>query len=118
MHVLVVDDEPDVLVALSGMLEELGHTVIAVASAEAAKLTLASHPSITLIVTDHGMPRKTGLTLAADAQSGRPDLPVLIVTGYQDLEELENPGHSVLRKPFSLASLEVAIAECTAAKRI
>ena len=94
------------------MLEEMGHRVLqATRGAEALEM-LRRLRAIDLLVTDVMMPEMTGVELARRASEARPDLPILLVTGYADLP----PGGQKLprlAKPFSLADLARAVRAVT-----
>ena len=62
-----------------------------------------------LVVTDHLMPGLSGLDLARSLQSRRPDLPVLIVSGYAEMDGIA-PGFPRLTKPFRSAELAASLA--------
>src|SRR3546814_6490551 len=82
IEVLVVEDDPRVLAATVGAIEELGHRPIACGDPLLAPSVLARHPQIELIVSDVLMPTQTGPEMiAALAQLNR-HLAVLFVTGY------------------------------------
>ena len=85
MTILVVDD--DVLIAMStvAMLEDLGHEVIEANSGARALEILRDDRTVDLLVTDYSMPRMNGVQLAAAARDFRPDLPILLATGYAEL---------------------------------
>ncbi len=85
MTILVVDD--DVLVAMStvSMLEDLGHNAIEVNSGDRALEILRDNRPVDLLITDYAMPRMNGVQLAAAAREIRPELPILLATGYADL---------------------------------
>jgi len=108
LSILAVDDDPLVLMSTVAMLEEMGHRVLqATRGAEALEM-LRRVRAIDLLVSDVMMPEMTGVELARRAGESRPDLPVLLVTGYCDLP----PGGQKLprlNKPFSLAELEQAV---------
>jgi len=60
-----------------------------------------------LIVTDHSMPRLSGLQLAARVRERHPDLPIILCTGYQTgiVADDESPVDLVLGKPFAVQTL-------------
>lgn len=62
-----------------------------------------------LVVTDHLMPGLSGLDLARDLRSRHPDLPVLIVSGYAEMDGIA-PGFQRLTKPFRSAELAASLA--------
>jgi CheY-like chemotaxis protein len=106
---LLVDDEDLVRMSTADMLLELGYEVVEAQSAEQA-LRLVSgglHPD--LVVTDHLMPGISGVDLARDLRGRWPDLPVLIVSGYAEVEGLA-PGLPRLSKPFRSAELAKSLA--------
>lgn len=101
LNVLVVDDDLLIQMALTDMVAELGHAAQAVTSAQEALDRVLAGEAVDLVITDHAMPGMTGLELARKLRAERPDLPVLLATGFEDL-----PGHEPnerwprLRKPF------------------
>ena len=67
------------------MLEDLGHEVIEANSGARALEILQGDRPVDLLVTDYSMPRMNGAQLAAAARQVRPELPVLLATGYAEL---------------------------------
>jgi CheY-like chemotaxis protein len=86
------------------MLSDLGFEVIEAGSAEEALTFLRSDPDVDLLVTDHLMPGMTGAQLAKEIRVLRPGLPVLIVSGYAEVDGLA-PDLPRLVKPFRAAEL-------------
>jgi PAS domain S-box-containing protein len=113
LKVLAVDDDALVLINTAMMLEELGHAVIEASSGEQALNLLDANPDVDLVVTDQAMPRMTGLALAAEIAQRRPGLPVILASGYTDIEEARLLKLPRLAKPFSEAELEAVIARVT-----
>ena len=103
--ILVVDDDSLIASSTVNMLEDLGHTVIEANSAKQALEILDQGQAIDLMMTDQAMPGMTGLELAETVMRKRPDLPILLATGYADLPA----GHSLkiprLSKPYLQAQL-------------
>lgn len=85
--ILAVDDDFLVSMGTVGMLEDLGHEVIEAQSGAEALEKLAAHPEIDLIVTDQAMPKMTGIELAQQVRLSRPDLPIILATGYAEMPE-------------------------------
>jgi signal transduction histidine kinase len=110
--VLLVDDDPLVLASTAPMLEDLGHSVVAVNSGQGALEVLCAGAEVDLVVTDQAMPGMTGLQLASQLQQLHPKMPLLLITGYADRIELTTTGLPLLYKPFSQNDLEVAIQRC------
>jgi signal transduction histidine kinase len=110
-RVLVVDDDPLVSSGTAGMLEDLGHSVLEAASGNAALELLRSEPPFDLVITDHAMPGMSGTELARQLRQTWPTLPVLLVTGYAELPNGENPGLPRLAKPYRQEELGACIVE-------
>ncbi|KQP49455.1 PAS domain-containing sensor histidine kinase [Pseudorhodoferax sp. Leaf274] len=115
LRVLAVDDDALVLANTAALLEELGHTVLQAGSAEEALRMLGDDPRIDLLVSDHVMPRMTGAQLVAAAQQVRPQLPVVLATGYAELPASLPFSAVRLAKPFDQAELAQAIVRALAA---
>jgi PAS domain S-box-containing protein len=96
---LLVDDEDLVRMSTADMLSDLGYAVIEANCAEEAARILERGQEIDILVTDHLMPGLTGTDLARHVRSVRPDLPVLLVSGYADIEGVD-ADLPRLTKPF------------------
>lgn len=82
-RILVLDDEKDVAVATQRSLESLGYTVIACFQPSDALAFFEKSPdAIDLLITDYAMPKMTGLEVASRIHTTRPDLPIILFTGY------------------------------------
>jgi len=115
LQVLVVEDDPRVLAATIGALEELGHHGIACDAPAKASALLGEHAGIDLIVSDVLMPGQTGPEMIAAIGPRFPHVAVLFVTGFAgDASASEFGDRPVLRKPFTLVGLERAIDEAMA----
>jgi CheY-like chemotaxis protein len=84
----------------------MGHNVIDVESAESAIEIIEQDTAVDLVITDYAMPGMTGLELATYVLRFRPDLPVLLVTGFADLPSAAAPNVARLSKPYRQAQLE------------
>ena len=109
--VLLVDDEELVRALTSDMLTGLGYTVVEASSADEAMAHL-SDPAITLIVTDHLMPGMTGTQFAREAKARGQLAPVLIISGFSELDEVA-PDLPRLMKPFREPELAAALQALT-----
>jgi PAS domain S-box-containing protein len=118
LRVLAVDDDALVLINTTAMLEELGHTVLQAASADDALEMLKRDSGISLLITDHVMPRMTGAQLIAEVEKTHPRLPTILATGYAELPARLPAGASRLNKPFDVRELGAAIDEVLRMKRI
>ena len=84
-RVLVVDDEEQVLMVASLLLEKLGYRVTAmVSSVEALRYFEQNTESIDLLLTDMTMPGLTGLQLSREALKIKPELPIILCTGFSE----------------------------------
>ncbi|WP_428377427.1 PAS domain-containing protein [Lichenicoccus sp.] len=112
--VLVVDDEPTVRMLVTEVLENLGYAVIEAQDGTAGLQVLRSDAQIDLLVTDVGLPGgMNGRQLADAARARRPDLKVLLITGYAENAVIGNgllaPGMELLTKPFAMSTLGTRI---------
>ena len=83
--VLFVDDEPNVLRALSRLFSEIPLRVITAGSGEAALQALRVHSDMSVIVSDHRMPSITGVEFLEQAKTLCPDAIRMLLTGYTDV---------------------------------
>ncbi len=84
-RIFLVDDEVALVRAGARGLERLGYHVTTFARAEDALDALRVDPrAADLVITDHGMPGMSGLTLAAELARLRPALPVVLISGQLD----------------------------------
>ncbi|MGZ6017368.1 MAG: PAS domain S-box protein [Phenylobacterium sp.] len=104
LTILAVDDDELVLTNTAAMLEDLGHRVIAAPSAEVA-LARLDRDRVDLVITDYAMPHVTGLALAREIARRRPNLPVVLATGFADLPPGQDLDLPRLAKPYSQAEL-------------
>lgn len=105
---LLVDDEPLVRMMTADMLSELGFDVVEASSAESAIELVTQGLCPTLLITDHLMPGMTGPELAQSLRGDMPDLKVLLVSGYADIDGL-SPDLPRLTKPFLSSELSAAL---------
>ena len=109
--VLLVEDNPDVAFASTGLLEQLGYSVRWVADARSA-LQEIERDGIDVVFSDIVMPGKMdGLGLARAIRQMRPALPILLATGYSEAALKAGSDFQILRKPFQLHELSRALAE-------
>ncbi|HVF93401.1 MAG TPA: PAS domain-containing protein [Sphingomonas sp.] len=106
---LLVDDEELVRTSTADMLAQLGYDVIEAPSAEDALTIIDGGRRIDLLVTDHLMAGISGAELARILRDRRPDLPILIVSGYAEVAEMA-PDVPRLAKPFRQADLAASVA--------
>ena len=119
---VVVDDEPGVSRVVERALQYYGHTVHVFAQPEAALAFIQRQPSaVDLLITDQTMPVMTGDMLAEAVHVLRPDLPVLILTGFSHrltpARIAASGARAVLLKPVALDDLRAAVDDALASAR-
>lgn len=102
--VLLVDDDTEVRAVTAAYLGEMGHRVVEAADGSSALEILKTDDRFDLLIADFAMPGMTGRDLADKARKLRPDLGILLVTGYADPEGMPK-SYLVLNKPFSRTEL-------------
>ena len=103
--ILVVDDSPQISKALSDLLAASGYQVRTAPSGERA-LQILENATFDLIITDLKMTGMTGIDLAKQVLQKVPGLPVVILTGFGDMDSVINALRlgvaDYLKKPFSI----------------
>ena len=90
-HILVVDDDELVSEYLGALLEAEDYKVMVVNEPTTALEYFNEHPDdFDLIVTDQIMPGLTGVEIAQSILKLRPELPILLITGYSEKISAEN----------------------------
>jgi PAS domain S-box-containing protein len=112
-QVLVVEDDDEVAALTVEMIKQLGYDTTRVASAEAALGALANRRSVDIVFSDIMMPgRMDGVELAREIRRRRPDLPVLLTSGYAEGAR-RNAGAQeikIIPKPYRIDELRDALA--------
>ena len=107
-RILVADDDSDIRQLSARVLVRSGYHVDAAGDGAAAWEALQTK-AFNLLITDHDMPRLTGVELVKKLRAARMALPVILVTGKLPAEELaQNPSlqlAALLPKPFSIGEL-------------
>lgn len=108
--IVVVEDEPGVRSLVERVLQRAGHEILAFPDGSSAADTLADPAvRVDLLVTDLVMPGPNGIEVARRARRARPDLAVLLMSGYAAdalrAEGVEEGSIELLAKPFSAAEL-------------
>lgn len=111
--VLLVDDEDLVRMSTADMLSELGYTVVEAGSAEEALRHIDGRTPFDVLVTDHLMPGMTGAELAQSVRRRRPGTPVLVISGYAEVEGIA-ADLPRLTKPFRQVDLGASMAALAA----
>jgi CheY-like chemotaxis protein len=115
LRILLAEDETLAALVVGDALSDMGHAVVHAADGETA-LGLAAALPFDVLVTDLAMPRLTGPELIRKLRAERPDLPVVMMTGWLPPDGatlLGAPGAdhtTLLLKPFALSQLAEALA--------
>jgi PAS domain S-box-containing protein len=113
-HIIFIDDEPALMELGQILLEDLGYRVSGFTSAKSALSALRDQPNnVHMVISDLTMPDLSGLDLARQMLSIRPDLPIIITTGYSGAltqEEVQSAGiRALLIKPVVRETLANAV---------
>ena len=110
--ILVVDNEPNILRLCQNLLERENYVVIATNQTQEAISTVA-HQRVDLLLVDIRMPDADGFQILTMARQHRPDLPVVIMTGFGTVETaisaLNRGADGLVLKPFSASNLVEAV---------
>jgi PAS domain S-box-containing protein len=115
VRILLVDDDAEVRTVTAAYLNEMGHRVVEAADGSSALDILKADDHLDLLIADFAMPGMTGTDLADKAREVRPDIGVLLVTGYADPKRLPE-GYLMLHKPFSRDDLAAKVGEAAPRK--
>lgn len=101
-RLLLVDDDDAVREATAEMLRDGGYSVAEAGSVDQALDMLVRDPDIQAVVTDHIMPDRSGAELVRVLALSRPELPILLISGYEPQEQDEPLPADIQRlaKPF------------------
>ncbi len=110
-EILVVEDNEEVGQFAETLLSELGHSVTLATSGEEA-LELTRKHDYDVVFSDVVMPGMGGLRLSEQLAAEKPDLPVILATGYsQEIAQSGSGGRPVILKPYRLATLSQALVD-------
>ena len=109
-RILLVDDDQAQLHSLARVLEKLGYKVTPRASGRTALMVFKKHPdAFDLVITDQTMPRMSGLELARSLVKVRPEIPIILNTGFSEKVNGESVGKDGIRafmmKPFTAGEI-------------
>ena len=103
--ILLIDDEPDVRIAVAMQLEMLGYSVTQ-ASNTAEAIHALSLREYLLLITDIRLKGESGIDLVRSLRQQKYMLPVLYMTGFADASDDHYKGNEVLIKPFTGLQLQ------------
>lgn len=109
-HILFVDDEKEISQIGQKLLERLGYKITARASSLEALEIFRNNPALfDLVITDLTMPQMTGLELAKELLGLRPEMPIILTTGFSEATVIEKARKIGIRecimKPIVLREL-------------
>ncbi len=111
-HILVVDDDPDIHRIVTGVLEDEGYGVSAVASAQEARAWLEQHGLPHLAIVDIVMPGESGLELCSEIQEYA-DLPVIMLSAVDEaatvVSTIRETAEDYVTKPFNPRELAARV---------
>jgi len=111
--VLVVEDADLLRSVAQELLERAGYTVLTAENAATAQVVFDQHPEIAVLLTDVVMPGASGPELTEALVAQRPDLKVILMSGYTEETIVHHgvatAGHAFLHKPFTSETLSRAI---------
>jgi signal transduction histidine kinase/CheY-like chemotaxis protein len=121
--ILFIDDEEAIVRVGQRMLEKLGYQAVVHTSSLAALETFRQTPHhFDLVITDQTMPHMTGEALACELRRLRPDLPIILCTGFShtiDAEKAQSQGiDAFLMKPLVARDLGLAIQHVLAQRAV
>ena len=108
LKILLIDDEPLVRSLLRQVLENAGHTVTEASNGQEGVRCFREN-NFDLVITDHGMPVMNGLDAAFRIKKQKPEMPVILITGWQTETDatFQKPSgiDEFITKPFDLEEL-------------
>ena len=109
--ILIVEDDVLTNEYLEFILEQAGYEVVSATSADEAAVLLEDRDDVQLIVTDINLPgTMNGLKLAATVKARRPEMNIIIVTGYGTPQGNEMPpGSLFVPKPYDAVKMIEAV---------
>ncbi|HEY8432543.1 MAG TPA: response regulator transcription factor, partial [Sandaracinaceae bacterium] len=112
MHVLVVDDQPEVRSVLQRALERERHRVTLAATLEEARIAIAVDPP-EVVVLDVALPDGNGIDLCRELRARDVRTPILLLTAHGEVrrrvEGLDAGADDFLSKPFAIAELRARV---------
>ena len=106
---LVVDDDPTVRQQLERLYTQSGYSVVAVSSAEEG-ISRVAEEDIDLAITDIKLPGMDGVQFISYIHENFPDVPVIAITGYSDIQTAVNllklGASDLVVKPFDLGAVQ------------
>ncbi|UCD16992.1 MAG: response regulator [Candidatus Zixiibacteriota bacterium] len=112
--ILIVDDNPNMSSLLAEMLEVFDYGAVRAADGQDA-LDKIESGQVAMVITDMRMPKMSGLELLQEIKERRPDIPVVLISGYSvdevDSDIVKNKADGFLNKPFMMSDIEGLLAD-------
>ncbi|MGB3222449.1 MAG: ATP-binding protein [Desulforhopalus sp.] len=113
-RILLVDDEEQVVQVTGEILQSLGYNIVGRTSSEEALKLFSSAPhDFDMVITDLTMPGLTGLELSERLKKMRPDIPIILFTGYSDQISKDAAMEAGIKeycmKPISMRELSTVV---------
>lgn len=106
MSVLVVDDQPELLTTTSMLLQVLGFEVLTAHDADSAiRIIDDESQAVDVLLSDVVMPGMNGIALAHEVRRRRPDVSIVLMSGYVPHSTPIPPSWQFLSKPFVASDL-------------
>jgi DNA-binding NtrC family response regulator len=119
---LIIEDEERMRRLLELVLKPEGYDLLLAASGEEGIKLLIERPDLDLILTDLQLGKRSGLDVLEEAKKSRPDIPVLIVTGYgtvkSAVEAMRKGAYDYISKPVDHDELKILIARALELRRL
>ena len=113
IRILVADDDPDIVLALSERLRWMGHEVVTACDGQAAIAAVESH-ALDLAIFDVSMPQLNGIEALKRIRKRWPSLPVVVVTAYGTIrlavEAMKEGAVDFITKPFEQGQIDRIVA--------
>jgi PAS domain S-box-containing protein len=120
-RILLVDDEPALMEMATSILERLGYKVTGQTdSVTALEVFRVSPDEFDLIITDYTMPNLTGMDLAKEVRRIRPDIRIMLCTGFSEKitpDHMKELGVGLLMKPYGMREISEAIRKTLDARK-
>jgi two-component system, OmpR family, response regulator len=120
LRILLVEDDDDNRDLMAEVLDSAGHEVLPAANGQEGLKTLSEH-SVDVVVTDVGMPGMGGLEMAKAAKAIAPSVPVVIVTGWAERDDIARARgkdvDAVLVKPVDPDALAQTVVDVAQGRR-
>lgn len=118
-RILLIDDDDNIREVISDMLEYLGHKVMSVPNGDKG-IEMFGQQEFDLVITDLGMPGLSGWDVVRICKNSRPDVPVVMISGWGNQINEETAARSqldgILAKPFEMSKIKTMLDSILSAK--